>query len=505
MPNQEYDVHSDPDSSPNKIGPSAQQPGGMSTVSKALAVIAWVILLAIVGIRFGASFVVEPVESEEETLLDHQISQEMFFLGKILVAGTELSPESASLFAQQLPPIEDVAGDNRYAYVILRGELEGPEVALETIDLFTTMPQEDESEGSESPALNEDLIASLRALFHDQQAGEFTFPSLTDQQQQELKAEFGWFGELALLPRGTPNQTERSDFVDKIILIPIVAGIVLCIMGACLLAGIAVLVILLVRALIEQCYHGFTVRGEHGGVYIETFVLWFLVFLGLAFVPAWLENWGWVESTGGLLLTLVVSFIGLGVLIWPVLRGVPWSQVREDLGLHTGRGLFQEFFCWGPVSYCLALPIAAIGFGVMMLLMWVQSKMTPDAPPPTHPVQEMISSGGWLKTALVLVLGVVAAPVVEEIMFRGVLYRHLRELSGRWKCWLSVLASSLFSGFLFAAIHPQGWVAIPALMGLAVGFCLAREWRGTLLPGIFAHGFSNLLVLSLNIVLLGPS
>jgi len=310
---------------------------------------------------------------------------------------------------------------------------------------------------------------------------------------------------LALLPRGTPQQAERSALISKIILIPIVLGIILCIMGTCLLVGIVVLVILLVRALIDQCYNGFQVRGTNGNVYIETFVLWFLVFLGLAFIPAWLESEGWVGSTGGLLLTLIVSFAGLCVLVWPVLRGVPWSQVREDLGLHTGRGFFQEFFCWGSASYCLALPIAAIGFGIMMLLMMVQKSLTPDAPPPTHPVQEMISSGDWVKTALVLVLGVVAAPIIEEIMFRGVLYRHLRELSGKWKCWLSVLASSLFSGFLFAAIHPQGWVAIPALMGLAVGFCLAREWRGTLLPGIFAHGFSNLLVLSLNIVLLGPS
>ena len=51
--------------------------------------------------------------------------------------------------------------------------------------------------------------------------------------------------------------------------------------------------------------------------------------------------------------------------------------------------------------------------------------------------------------------------------------------------------------FLFAAIHPQGWVAIPALMGLACGMTLIREWRGTLIPSMVIHALSNALVMSM--------
>ena len=43
----------------------------------------------------------------------------------------------------------------------------------------------------------------------------------------------------------------------------------------------------------------------------------------------------------------------------------------------------------------------------------------------------------------------------------------------------SVVLSATISGFVFAAIHPQGWVAVPALMGLAYAFAVIREWRGT--------------------------
>ena len=59
----------------------------------------------------------------------------------------------------------------------------------------------------------------------------------------------------------------------------------------------------------------------------------------------------------------------------------------------------------------------------------------------------------------------VAAPIVEETMFRGVLYRHLRSATGHLGTGLSILVSGTLNGFLFAAIHPQGWVAIPALIG----------------------------------------
>jgi membrane protease YdiL (CAAX protease family) len=83
-----------------------------------------------------------------------------------------------------------------------------------------------------------------------------------------------------------------------------------------------------------------------------------------------------------------------------------------------------------------------------------------------------------------------------------VLYRHLRELTRIGPVWLSVLSSALFSSFIFAVIHPQGLLAVPVLMGLAIVFALTREWRGTLIPCMVAHGMSNAMVLLLNIGML---
>jgi membrane protease YdiL (CAAX protease family) len=67
----------------------------------------------------------------------------------------------------------------------------------------------------------------------------------------------------------------------------------------------------------------------------------------------------------------------------------------------------------------------------------------------------------------------------------------------------SVVLSALIVSLLFAAIHPQGLAAIPALMALAFGFNLAREWRGTLVPSMVAHAINNGLLLTLFLLIFG--
>jgi membrane protease YdiL (CAAX protease family) len=56
------------------------------------------------------------------------------------------------------------------------------------------------------------------------------------------------------------------------------------------------------------------------------------------------------------------------------------------------------------------------------------------------------------------------------------------------------LISGLISSLIFAAVHPQGWTAIPVLG--AIGFVLAsiREWRGTFIASATAHALNNAVV-----------
>jgi membrane protease YdiL (CAAX protease family) len=102
-----------------------------------------------------------------------------------------------------------------------------------------------------------------------------------------------------------------------------------------------------------------------------------------------------------------------------------------------------------------------------------------------------------------LILASLGAPLIEETMFRGVLYRHLREASGRIARNASILASATLASFVFAVVHPQGWMLIPALMALAFVFSLVREWRGTLIPSMVAHGVHNGVLVLIGFFVLG--
>ena len=97
----------------------------------------------------------------------------------------------------------------------------------------------------------------------------------------------------------------------------------------------------------------------------------------------------------------------------------------------------------------------------------------------------------------VVLTACVAAPIVEETMFRGVLYRHLRDLTGGWQRWISIGFACLLNALIFASIHPQGALGIQMLMTLAIGFSLVREWRDSLFGPILMHGLNNLVVTSM--------
>jgi membrane protease YdiL (CAAX protease family) len=153
-----------------------------------------------------------------------------------------------------------------------------------------------------------------------------------------------------------------------------------------------------------------------------------------------------------------------------------------------------------------------LGMLVVLVLTMLQNLSTGGTPGPddfapqhtaSHPIVLYLARGGWGMRLQIFFLASIVAPLVEETMFRGVLYRHLRELTHGWNRVASVLFGAVVSSFIFAIIHPQGVLAVPALMALACGFVLAREWRITLIPGMVAHGLNNGLVLLVGVGMFG--
>jgi len=110
--------------------------------------------------------------------------------------------------------------------------------------------------------------------------------------------------------------------------------------------------------------------------------------------------------------------------------------------------------------------------------------------------QDIQQLGGSTPLALrlPLVLMVVSVgPLVEELLFRGVL---LSALLQRWHAGWAVAISSL----AFALIHLPGlqyqWYALPELALLALVLAWLRLRSGSIWPAVVAHGVNNLLAVA---------
>ena len=85
---------------------------------------------------------------------------------------------------------------------------------------------------------------------------------------------------------------------------------------------------------------------------------------------------------------------------------------------------------------------------------------------------------------------VVLAPITEELFFRGFVYAGLQS---RWSMW----PSALVSGALFGLVHaPTGPTAAIPLAALGVALAWLYNKTGSILPGMFAHGLNNALVIA---------
>jgi membrane protease YdiL (CAAX protease family) len=142
---------------------------------------------------------------------------------------------------------------------------------------------------------------------------------------------------------------------------------------------------------------------------------------------------------------------------------------REDLGLRAAPG-----------ARSVGLVLLAIVVYILVAAVWVLTVIH-------HKSNSAdILSGLKHESTLNVVLAAVAvsasAPIVEEIFFRGLLYRSLRNR-------LSVWPAALIAGSLFGLVHITGYPlnTLPIKAAFGVIACLLYERTGSLLPGIALH------------------
>ena len=450
---------------------------------RGFVLLAWFIILGVIA--FAVIRVRTSGAEREQRLglltLDLQV--------RYLVGTGHLLKEKATLYRQSRANLDRGSFAQRLRFVILAGELEGPAEATKQLEELRKLANTHQAELTEQDQHLADLLDRLY-----QKGPE----ALSEEQRADIREQLGWSGELALASGDEPNRAHLLAQARWTAVVALALSL-----GALLALGVGVFVIVALCVLLwsGRLRDEWPAASPGNGVYAETFALWMVYYVLGSLLVGRFHFGSATLLAGGI--TMLSS---LCVLAWPWLRGLSWAQVGRDLGLHKGK-LFVADALLGAGTYACTLPLLValllLQTGLWRLIQGTTTPADPLAPvsTPAHPVIEALIRGDpWIQFQVVFAAAFVA-PLVEEVVFRGLLYRHLRDVTGFWGRPLSVVISALLSGLVFAVIHPQGLVAVPFLTLLALVFALVREWRGTLVPSMVAHGINN-AVLTLALILL---
>ncbi len=321
--------------------------------------------------------------------------------------------------------------------------------------------------------------------------------NLPVEDREFIQDELGFVGKLVLYPSESPHVKERKAIESSSFLtICVIIGVVI-LGGLMAIVGLITMFIFFVQTVNGNIRTQFRITNR-GGIYAETFAIWMVVFIGMQMGLGFLAAENMVSNLALRGIMLLLFFGSLIVLIWPILRGIDFETVCSDIGWKFRAPLKDGLY--GGLTYIATIPLLVLGFVAMIaILMTMVNFMPPSGELASqggagHPVQEQMANGGSIEWIFIVLTLCVAAPVVEETMFRGVLYRHLRDMSGRRFLVMSIVFSAFVNGLLFAMIHPQGMFGIPLLTLLALGFSFAREWRDSLVAPMVMHAINNGMV-----------
>ena len=158
------------------------------------------------------------------------------------------------------------------------------------------------------------------------------------------------------------------------------------------------------------------------------------------------------------------------------LRLVPPARIGREVLIGAGLGVAVRIVAGIAAAIVIAILAAATGEEVA-----VPEQVTSDL----HGYQLVVFA----------LFAVVVAPVTEEFLFRGVLFRSVRDRYGFWP-------GAITSALLFGVIHyvPGPWPDALALQITMVvtglGLAWVYEWRKTLLAPVVGHAAFNLIAVA---------
>ncbi len=163
----------------------------------------------------------------------------------------------------------------------------------------------------------------------------------------------------------------------------------------------------------------------------------------------------------------------LGFLLVPILIATRWGESSVGVAL---RRLGVRVFHPGALKWMLA----AIGAYLVFAAIYAGIFGSPHQ-------EDIAESFGAIPVQILLI--VIAAPVSEEVCFRGLVFGGLRTRLPR-------IAAALISGLVFGGLHATtGVTAVPPLIFFGFLLALLYEKTGSIVPGILLHMLNNAVAL----------
>ena len=143
-------------------------------------------------------------------------------------------------------------------------------------------------------------------------------------------------------------------------------------------------------------------------------------------------------------------------------------------------------------GYIAIVPVVVIA----AVLGRVAESLFPKVETPMNSASWMSGSAhGWSLVAIFLTVCVVG-PWVEEVLFRGLLFRALQPSFGFW-------GAAFLSSAGFAALHPQLPLGFLPLWCIGVGLCVVYRRSGSLTAAWMLHGLNNTISVIMSVTLFG--
>lgn len=167
------------------------------------------------------------------------------------------------------------------------------------------------------------------------------------------------------------------------------------------------------------------------------------------------------------------------LVVWWLSRSRGTGSLANDVGL-----VIRGRDWWGvPAGMALQIGIAILTLPLIFLI-WGDD-------PPSQGVTEITETAATTLEQIFVVISVaVLAPIVEEVIYRGMLLSTLRQ---RFRPWAAIVISALVFSLIHAVLDVNAIAAVPGLfiLGIVLGWVALR--RHNLSLAIALHSGINLL------------